>query len=51
MRSKWTKISLSVLGTILEIDSLEFSFLKIRRFFSMIEKLSMSDGKDRKLKK
>ena len=32
-------------------DSLEFGFLKIRRFFNMAEKLSMSDGRDRKLKK
>ena len=51
MRSKWTKISLSVLGTILEHYSLEFGFLKIRRCFSMAEKLSMSYGNDRKLKK
>ena len=33
------------------IDSLVFGFLKIYRFFSMAEKLSMSYGKDRKLKK
>ena len=51
MRGKWTKISLSVLGTIQNIDSLEFGFLKVSRFFSMAEKLSMLDGKDRKLKK
>ena len=31
------------------IDSLEFNFLKICRFFNMAEKLSMSNGRDRKL--
>ena len=50
MKSKWTKISFSVLGTILEHWFLEFGFLKIRTFF-MAEKLSMPDGKDRKYKK
>ena len=30
------------------IDSLDFSFLEIRRFFNMTEKLSVSDGKFKK---
>ena len=30
------------------IDSLDFSFLEIRRFFNMTEKLSVSDGKLKK---
>ena len=36
---------------IVDLDSLGFGFSKIRRFFSMAEKLSMSDGRDRKFKK
>ena len=51
MTSKWTKTSLSVPEKILEHGFLEYGFLKTCRFFIMTENLSMSDGRDRKLKK
>ena len=51
MRSKWTKISLSFPGKILEHWFFRIGFLKIPRFFNMDEKLRIFDGIDRKSKK
>ena len=45
MRSKWTKISLSNPGTILEHCFFRIWFLKIRRFFNLAEKLRKTDGR------